>query len=173
MPIANVSLKKSAASTTSHTARLATTCYCSNCCEKHGTGASRLPLIPALMQPPIAQKPHHRSGNNASGGHPTPRINCISIPFFFSYIAVVFLTNALIPIGFLVSITDGAYTLPLICWGAKILVDLLVAGKGVYTFKRADLLIMFPFWEIVQIPYTILIGLAGTLRGFTWKGRAH
>jgi NADH:ubiquinone oxidoreductase subunit 4 (subunit M) len=83
------------------------------------------------------------------------------------------LTNALIPTAFLISITNGTYTLPLICWGAKILVDLLVAGKGVYTFKRADLLIMFPLWEIVQIPYTILIGLAGTLRGFTWKGREH
>ncbi len=94
-------------------------------------------------------------------------------PVFFSYIAVVFLTNALIPIAFLISITDGTYTLPLICWGAKILVDLLVAGKGVYTFKRTNLLIMFPLWEIVQIPYTILIGLAGTLRGFTWKGRDH
>ena len=94
-------------------------------------------------------------------------------PVFFSYIAVVFLTNALIPAAFLISITDGTYTLPLICWGAKILVDLLVAGKGVHIFKRADLLIMFPFWEIVQIPYTILIGLAGTLRGFTWKGRDH
>ena len=94
-------------------------------------------------------------------------------PVFFSYIAVVFLTNALIPTAFLISIIDGTYTLPLICWGAKILVDLLVAGKGVYTFKRADLLIMFPLWEILQIPYTILIGLAGTLRGFTWKGRDH
>ncbi len=94
-------------------------------------------------------------------------------PLFFSYIAVVFLTNAFIPTAFLISITDGAYTLPLICWGAKILADLLVVGKGVHIFKRADLLIMFPFWEIVQIPYTILIGLAGTLRGFTWKGRAH
>ncbi len=97
------------------------------------------------------------------------RLNSI----FFSYITVVFLTNALIPTAFLISITNGTYTLPLICWGAKVLVDLLVAGKGVYTFKRADLLIMFPFWEIVQIPYTILIGLAGTLRGFTWKGREH
>ncbi len=94
-------------------------------------------------------------------------------PIFFSYIAVVFLTNALIPAAFLISITDGTYTLPLICWSAKVLVDLLVAGKGGYNFKRADLLIMFPFWEIVQIPYTILIGLAGTLRGFTWKGRDH
>ena len=94
-------------------------------------------------------------------------------PVFFSYIAVVFLTNALIPTAFLISITDGTYTLPLICWGAKILVDLLVAGKGTHIFKRTDLLIMFPFWEIVQIPYTILIGLAGTLRGFTWKGREH
>ena len=94
-------------------------------------------------------------------------------PIFFAYIAVVFLTNALIPIGFLVSMMHGEYKLPLICWGAKILVDLLVAGRGVHTFKRADLLIMFPFWEIVQIPYTILIGLAGTLRGFTWKGREH
>jgi NADH:ubiquinone oxidoreductase subunit 4 (subunit M) len=83
------------------------------------------------------------------------------------------LINALIPIGFLISMMHGEYKLPLICWGAKTLSDLLVAGKGVYTFKRADLLLMFPFWEIIQIPYTIFIGLAGTLRGFTWKGRQH
>ncbi len=94
-------------------------------------------------------------------------------PIFFSYIAVVFFINVLIPAAFVISITDGTYTLPLICWGAKILVDLLVVGKGIHTFKRIDLLIMFPFWEIVQIPYTILIGLAGTLRGFAWKGREH
>ena len=94
-------------------------------------------------------------------------------PIFFSYIAVVFFINALIPAAFVISMTDGTYTLPLICWGAKILVDLFVAGKGIHIFKRIDLLIIFPLWEIIQIPYTILIGLAGTLRGFAWKGREH
>lgn len=94
-------------------------------------------------------------------------------PIFFSYIAVVFLTNALILAGFLISVVHGEYKFSLICWGAKTLSDLLVAGKGVHIFKRIDLLIMFPFWEIVQIPYTLLIGLAGTLRGYTWKGRDH
>ena len=82
-PIAKVFLKKSAVSATSHTAHLATMYYCSNCCAEHGMDASHLPLIPVLMQPPIALKRHHRSGSNASGGHLTPRINCVSIPFFF------------------------------------------------------------------------------------------
>ncbi len=92
---------------------------------------------------------------------------------FFAYMAVVFLVNALIPIGLILSLMHGEYRLPLICWGGKILADALVVGKGVFTFKRLDLLPMLPFWEIVQIPYIILIGLAGTARGFTWKDRRH
>ena len=82
-PIAKVFLKKLAVSTTSHTARLATMCYYSNCYAMHGMDTSLLPMIPAHLQPPIAPKRHHRSGSSASDGHPMPHINCVSIPFFF------------------------------------------------------------------------------------------
>lgn len=94
-------------------------------------------------------------------------------PGFFAYIAAVFAVNALIPIGLFFAVLDGDYTLPLLCWGSKILTDALVVGKGVLTFKRRDLFFAFPIWEIAQIPYIALVGMAGTARGFTWKGRRH
>ena len=94
-------------------------------------------------------------------------------PGFFAYIAAVFAVNALIPIGLFFALMDGDYKLPLLCWGSKILADALVVGKGVLTFKRGDLLSAFPIWAIAQIPYIALVGMAGTARGFTWKGRRH
>lgn len=94
-------------------------------------------------------------------------------PGFFAYIAAVFTVNALIPIALFFAVIDGDYKLPLLCWGGKILADVLVVGKGVLTFNRRDLFSAFPIWEIAQIPYIVLVGLAGTARGFTWKGRRH
>lgn len=94
-------------------------------------------------------------------------------PGFFAYIAAVFTVNALIPIALFFAVMNGDYKLPLLCWGGKILADVLVVGKGVLTFKRRDLLSAFPIWEIAQIPYIVLVGMAGTARGFTWKGRRH
>jgi len=92
---------------------------------------------------------------------------------FFLYIIIVFFINALLLSSFLFSTIYGNYTLALICWCAKTLSDLLLIWKGAYTFKRTELLKILPLWELLQIPYTILIGLAGTVSGFTWKNRHH
>jgi cellulose synthase/poly-beta-1,6-N-acetylglucosamine synthase-like glycosyltransferase len=94
-------------------------------------------------------------------------------PTFFIYIATIFVTNALIPLAFVMAIFNGNYLLPTACWFAKTFADLLVTWRGAHIFGRTDLLPQLPLWELFQAPYTVLIGLAGTLSGFTWKGRHH
>ena len=94
-------------------------------------------------------------------------------PIFFLYIAIIFLTNALIPLSFGMAIFNNNYLLPIACFVTKTFADLLVTWRGAHIFGRTDLLHQLPLWELFQVPYTVLIGLTGTLRGFTWKGRHH
>ncbi len=92
---------------------------------------------------------------------------------FFVYITAVFLVNLLVPIGLITGFFGGGRSFPLLCWTAKALADLAVTWKGAWTFGRSDLLPVLPIWEILQAPYTVLVGLAGGLTGFTWKGRQY
>lgn len=89
-------------------------------------------------------------------------------PAFFAYIGVVFLLNVLILAGLFFS-TGPA----LMCYLAKTLCDLLVIVAGARRFSRTDLLSALPLWLLLQPPYTLLVGLFGTLGGFSWKGRRH
>lgn len=92
-------------------------------------------------------------------------------PIFFAYILIVFGTHALIPISFLIQ--PKTYLIPLTCWLVKALIDWLVISKGAHTFKRTDLLWVWPIWEILQPIYIFLIGLTGTLGDIKWKDRHH
>ena len=92
---------------------------------------------------------------------------------FFVYITAVFLVNLLAPLGLIVGTGSGGRLFPLACWLAKAFADLAVTSKGARIFGRPDLLWALPAWEILQAPYTVLVGLAGSLGGFTWKGRRH
>ena len=92
---------------------------------------------------------------------------------FFVYIASVFLVNLLAPIGLIAGTMPGGRLLPLVCGCAKCLVDLALTWKGASVFGRTDLMPVLPVWEILQAPYTVLIGIAGSVSGFTWKGRRH
>jgi cellulose synthase/poly-beta-1,6-N-acetylglucosamine synthase-like glycosyltransferase len=94
-------------------------------------------------------------------------------PVFFIYILSVFLTNALIFLGLLWDGTTGDRSLPVVCFLLKIMADLLVVGQGARLFKRQELLFVLPVWELFQLPYTLFMGIAGTLGKFTWKGRRH
>jgi len=94
-------------------------------------------------------------------------------PAFFAYIACVFAANGLILFGLIAATITGKVQIPLACWFAKAVIDLLMAAKAAHVFGRADLLVSFFLWEILQAPYTVCVGLLGTLRGFTWKERRH
>ncbi|MCZ6634378.1 MAG: glycosyltransferase [bacterium] len=94
-------------------------------------------------------------------------------PPFFAYIASIFLINLLAPVGLLTGWTWFGGNLALCCWIGKALADTLVICRAARRFGRTDLLFLLPVWECLQVPYTILIGLAGSLGRFTWKGRQH
>jgi len=90
---------------------------------------------------------------------------------FFGYVAAVFLVNLLPPVLLAAGAPLAGWAIPAGCWSAKVVADALVAVRGAGAFGRSDLLCMFPLWELLQTPYTVLIGLAGSLAGFSWKGR--
>ncbi|MDE3000470.1 MAG: glycosyltransferase [Gemmatimonadota bacterium] len=94
-------------------------------------------------------------------------------PVFFVYLANVFLINLLIPSGIVIGAVEAAVGLPLSCLAVKTLADLGVVWRGARRFGRTDLLPVLPVWELVQIPYTVLVGLFGTFGSFVWKGRTH
>ena len=94
-------------------------------------------------------------------------------PLFFLYLANVFLLNLLIPAGIILGIGKNAFGLPLSCLAGKTLADLAVVWTGARLFGRTDLLPVLPVWELLQVPYTTLVGLFGSFGSFVWKGRTH
>jgi cellulose synthase/poly-beta-1,6-N-acetylglucosamine synthase-like glycosyltransferase len=94
-------------------------------------------------------------------------------PVFFTYIVTVFLTNLLGPLCLLTGWVAGGRYLALACLLLKALGDFTVIYKGMRRFGRTDLLGVLPIWWLIQFPYTILVGIGGSLGGFKWKGRRH
>lgn len=92
-------------------------------------------------------------------------------PIFFAYILVIFGIHALIPLSLLFS--PQSYQIVAGCFLAKSLGDWFVVQKGAKTFNRTDLLCVWPLWALLNPLYIILIGIFGTLGGFTWKDRHH
>ncbi len=92
-------------------------------------------------------------------------------PLFFSYIVTVFTTNALIPVA--LCLGPPLFLAGLVAGTVKLLVDALVLSAGAHIFGRRDLLRLFPMWTLLQPVYIVLVGLTGSLFGFTWKNRRH
>lgn len=94
-------------------------------------------------------------------------------PLFFAYLTNVFLLNLLIPAGIILGAGETAVGLPLACLAVKTLADMGVVWTGARLFGRTDLLPVLPAWELLQMPYTVLVGLFGSFGSFVWKGRTH
>ena len=92
---------------------------------------------------------------------------------FFLYISAVFSISLLAPLGAIFGTPAGSRLLPLGCLSLKAMLDLIVSLKGASRFNRPDLLKAFPVWEILQYPYTVLMGVAGSLGRIKWKKRVH
>jgi cellulose synthase/poly-beta-1,6-N-acetylglucosamine synthase-like glycosyltransferase len=93
---------------------------------------------------------------------------------FFFFILTVFLMNILVLVGSpLYFFKYNSLKLPLVCFGAKILIEFLVCLKGSQVYHRQDLVKYFPIWAILQVPYVIFTGLMGSLGHFIWKDRKY
>ena len=93
---------------------------------------------------------------------------------FFAFLTAIFVLNLLLCITLPLSLFIRSFALvPWICFLAKTSIDCAVMLKGALLFQRKDLLTMFPLWEILHIPYIVLVGILGTAGNFTWKERAY
>lgn len=92
-------------------------------------------------------------------------------PAFFLYILAVFATNLTIPLALILGGTLGLFGMAACI--VRVIADAVVLFRGASLFGRRDLLLAFPLWVLMQPVYIILVGMTGTLFGFTWKNRRH
>jgi len=110
----------------------------------------------------------HQRVRWASNGAFQTRQNLV----FFAYLLSVYFYNLAllagaiaIPFSPSLGIAVGA------SFAAKALAELLLLVRGAQCFARSDLLVYYPLWTLLQVPYVVVVGLVGTFGNFTWKGR--
>ncbi len=97
----------------------------------------------------------------------------LNIPFF-AYLIMVHAYTSVLFIGIPLAVVLKQYTLVFFASMAiKALFEGLIAMVSARRFHREDLLIYFPLWFFLQIPYVALVGLLGTFGNFSWKDRNH
>ncbi|MDZ7315857.1 MAG: glycosyltransferase [candidate division KSB1 bacterium] len=95
-------------------------------------------------------------------------------PLFFAYLALVLLFNLSLAVGLVgAAVTGAGVAAVAACFASRALFEGLIAFRSAVKFSRTDLLPYFPLWLLVQIPYIVGVGLAGTFGRFTWKDRVH
>ncbi len=93
---------------------------------------------------------------------------------FFLFLLEVLLFNAALFAGLISAFLSGTFIAPMLTFLlVRILLELAIAARAALYFRRTDLLKYFPLWFIVQIPYIVGVGLAGTFGKFQWKQRVH
>ena len=55
-------------------------------------------------------------------------------------------------------------------WGSKAIGDVVLALRGAWIFRRWDLLLFWPIWEVLHPVYIVIAGGLGCLGVFRWKG---
>lgn len=120
-------------------------------------------------QPTVKDFINQRKRWASNGGYQI-RLNFV----FFLFLLQVLLFNAALFVGIVSAVLFGEYlVLMLALLSARVLLELIIAIRSTLYFGRADLLKYFPLWFIMQIPYIVGIGLAGTFGKFQWKERVH
>jgi cellulose synthase/poly-beta-1,6-N-acetylglucosamine synthase-like glycosyltransferase len=93
-------------------------------------------------------------------------------PFLIAASVIVFLTNAWIVITALLAIVVPGF---LLLFLFLLLVKLLVDMPLIYSFSRFQrnlkLIWLFPLTEVLNAVYTLVIGIAGNIVKYEWKGR--
>ncbi len=97
----------------------------------------------------------------------------LNLPFFGFLLMVHAYTSALfvgVPLSLLLNQQVAVFLAAL---ASKAFFEGLIAWISARRFQRQDLLICFPLWFLLQIPYVALVGLLGTFGNFSWKERKH
>jgi len=91
---------------------------------------------------------------------------------FVGYLIAVYLFYALIFFLLPLSLLNfRQYPSPLLAFIVKMGVDFLLVNRGTTIVGRRDLLTYFLPAEILQIPYILIVGMAGLWGSVSWKGR--
>ncbi|MBC7188451.1 MAG: glycosyltransferase [Calditrichaeota bacterium] len=91
---------------------------------------------------------------------------------FFGYLLSVYLYNLSLLAGVVLAPFVPALRGPVAAsFAAKAAAELALLVRGALFFRRSDLLVYFPLWTLLEVPYVVVVGLVGTFGNFTWKGR--
>ncbi len=93
---------------------------------------------------------------------------------FFAYLLLVYLYHVVLLIATPVLLFAGVHLdVLLLCYAIKLSSELAIAMNSARIFHRTDLLLYFPLWFLIQIPYIVFVGGLGLFAKFDWKGRVH
>lgn len=93
---------------------------------------------------------------------------------FFAFMLVTYFMNLLLLFG--VPLALLVPTIGTVVWNClliKITVELALSLQAMKKFRRPDLLPLFPFWTLVQVPYIVIAGGLGSVASIKWKDRNH
>jgi cellulose synthase/poly-beta-1,6-N-acetylglucosamine synthase-like glycosyltransferase len=106
----------------------------------------------------------------ASNGSYQLRMNKL----FFAYLLMVYLYHVVLLIATPLLLFSAAHlNVLLLCYAIKLSSELAIAMNSARIFRRTDLLLYFPLWFLIQIPYIVFVGGLGLFAKFDWKGRVH
>ena len=95
-------------------------------------------------------------------------------PLFFAYLLSAFGSSLLLAaMCVLVPAMGWSPAVLVAAWGVRALAEGILCGRACHFLRRPDLLRYYPLWVLSQPFYTVLIGLAGMLGRFDWKGKRH
>lgn len=88
------------------------------------------------------------------------------------FLLVTFLLNLLLMVTLIAALVSGwSLTVPLSCLAAKAISELTLLIRAAGRMNFRGWLPIFPLWELVHIPYIVIMGLAGWSGDLHWKER--
>jgi len=88
------------------------------------------------------------------------------------FLLVTFLLNLFLGTVLIAALISGrGLIVPLVCLATKAAFELFLLTRAARRMNFRGWLSIFPLWELVHIPYIILMGLAGGGGDLRWKGR--
>ncbi|MCR4439381.1 MAG: glycosyltransferase [bacterium] len=121
----------------------------------------------SLPEPNLRRFFHQRVRWASNGAFQTKQ----NLIFFGSLLSVYLFNLALLAGVALVPLLPGLGMAVAASFAAKAVAELSLLVRGALFFHRRDLLVYFPLWTLLEVPYVVVVGLVGTFGNFSWKGR--